>query len=87
MPIGYATDTLRASFRKESPLLAAAQQPNQASGDYGTDMGIPPTVDMALNSIGASDLEREVVQLVCRVHGPRSALRVVGEYRATRKII
>jgi hypothetical protein len=45
----------------------------------------PPTVDLALDSIQASDIEREVVHRVCRVDGARSALRVVKEYRAARQ--
>jgi len=45
----------------------------------------PASVDLALDSISADDLEREVVHLVCKVNSPRSALRVVAEYRAARK--
>ena len=45
----------------------------------------PASIDLALDSISANDLEREVVHLVCRVYSPRSALRVVAEYRAARQ--
>ena len=45
----------------------------------------PASIDLALDSISANDLEREVVHLVCRVNSPRSALRVVAEYRAARQ--
>ena len=40
----------------------------------------PASVDLALDGISATDLEREVVHLVCRVHSPRSALRVVAGF-------
>lgn len=85
MPTGYATRSARASFRAESPRLAAAQPFNQASGDFINFSSSPATVDLALDSIEATDLEREVVHLVCRVNSPRSALRVVAEYRAARR--
>ncbi len=45
----------------------------------------PASVDLALDSISANDLEREVVHLVCKVNSPRSALRVVAEYRDARR--
>lgn len=45
----------------------------------------PPTVDMALDAIEATDLEREVVHLVCGVDGPRSALRVVARFMDARQ--
>jgi len=45
----------------------------------------PPTVDLALDSIEATDIEREVVHLACKVYGARCALRVVKEYRAARQ--
>lgn len=44
----------------------------------------PPTVDLALDSIEATEIERRVVHLVCKVDSPRSALRVVKEYRKAR---
>lgn len=44
----------------------------------------PPTVDLALDSIDATEIERRVVHLVCKVDSPRSALRVVKEYRKAR---
>lgn len=40
---------------------------------------------MALDSIQATELEREVVHLVCRVNSPRSALRVVAEFRTAKQ--
>lgn len=83
MPIGTVTDSPRASFRGKSPRLAAAQPPNQASGVYPYEY--PGPVEVALDSIEATELEREVVHLVCRVNSPRSALRVVAEYRAARR--
>ncbi len=45
----------------------------------------PPTVDLALDSIDANELEREVVHLACKVYGARCALRVVKEYRAAKQ--
>lgn len=45
----------------------------------------PPTVDLALDAIEATDLEREVVHLVCGVDGPRSALRVAVRFWAARQ--
>jgi len=45
----------------------------------------PASVDLALDGISANELERRVVHLVCKVNSPRSALRVVAEYRASRK--
>lgn len=51
----------------------------------GFSSSSPPTVDLALDSIGANDMEREVVHRVCRVDGARSALRVVAQYRAARR--
>ena len=45
----------------------------------------PASIDLALDGISATDLEREVVHLVCRVNSPRSAFRVVAEYRAARQ--
>lgn len=51
----------------------------------GFNSSSPPTVDLALDSIDASDMEREVVHRICRVDGARSALRVVAQYRAARK--
>jgi len=44
----------------------------------------PASVDLALDSISATDLEREVAHLVCRVNSPRSALRVVAGFRDER---
>jgi hypothetical protein len=82
MPIGSATETPRTSFRGQSPRLAAAQPPNQACGVYPYEL--PGPVEMALDSIQATELESEVVHLVCRVNSPRSALRVVAEFRAAR---
>ncbi len=45
----------------------------------------PPTVDLALDSIAAADLEREVVHLVCKVADPRSALRVVACFKEAKQ--
>lgn len=45
----------------------------------------PPTVDLALDAIEATDLEREVVHLVCKVDSPRCALRVVARFRDARQ--
>lgn len=41
----------------------------------------PPTIDLALDAIGASEIERRVAHLVCKVNSPRSALRVVRWFR------
>jgi hypothetical protein len=78
MPIGNAIDHSRTSFRGPSPRLSAAQPSNQASGIYSLS---PASVDMLLDSISATDLEREVAHLVCRVHSPRSAMRVIYGFR------
>ena len=40
-----------------------------------------PSLDLILDSIEASELEREVVHLVRRVDGIRSAVRVVHGFR------
>lgn len=77
MLTGNATEPSRTSFRGPSPRLAAAQPPNQASGS--------PVIDLVLDSIEASDLEREVAEIVCRVDGARSALRVVGGFIEAKK--
>lgn len=45
----------------------------------------PPTVDLALDSIDATEIERRVVHLACKVYGARCALRVVKEYRAAKQ--
>lgn len=46
---------------------------------------LPPTVDLVLDAIDATEIERRVVRLVCRVNSPRSALRVVAGFRAARQ--
>lgn len=45
----------------------------------------PPTVDLALDAIEATDLERRVVHLVCKVDSPRCALRVAARFWAARQ--
>lgn len=45
----------------------------------------PPTVDLVLDAIEATELEREVVHLVCKVNSPRCALRVAARFWAARK--
>jgi hypothetical protein len=51
----------------------------------GFSSSSPPTVDIALDAIEATEIEREVVHLACKVYGARCALRVVKEYRAARQ--
>lgn len=55
------------------------------NGRKGFSYLSPASVDLALDSISASDLEREVAHLVCRVNSPRSALRVIAGFRAVSK--
>lgn len=45
----------------------------------------PASVDLALDGISASELERRVAHLVCRVNSPRSALRVVAGFRKAKQ--
>lgn len=92
MPIGNnATESPRASFRGGSPRLAAAQPPNQTSGDFYALPNRPlsmeaPSLDLILDQLGADELEREIVHLVRRVDGLRSALRVAGAFELGHKI-
>lgn len=91
MPIGNATETQRASFRGELTRLAAAQPPNQTSGDFyalpSRTLSVEaPSLDLILDQQGADEMEREIVHLVRRVDGLRSALRVAGAFELRHKI-
>lgn len=72
------------AFMTTSPPTWDAGSPGEKNHRARPVSPSPGPVDMALDSIAASDLEREVVHLVCQVYGARSALRVVDAYRNTR---
>lgn len=65
----------------KAPSPWAAGSPGKKHHRHVASLSPMASVELALDRIGADEVEREVAHLVRRVHGAEAALRVIRAFR------